>query len=154
MLEILVAAPALAGCEPDAQAAADAIMQRNAYVAEVVAAGDIAAYGEVFTEDTFQAGPGAPPYLGRAGLVAAWTEMAAMGVWLYDLQSIDVWACGDAAVERGFGQLSFEPNENAPPEMGPFTAEAHYVAHWLKEADGAWRIRSEAVAALPQPEAP
>lgn len=151
MLEVLMAAPALAGCEADAQAAAEAIAARNRSVEQVVAAGDIEAYGEIFTEDTFQAGPGAPPYVGRAGLVEAWTAMAAMGGWYYDLNTLEVWACGDSAVERGFGALSFEPNENAPPGMAAFTTQAHYVAHWVKEEDGAWRIRSEAVSALPPP---
>lgn len=151
MLTILLMSPALAGCDVDASTAAEAIEARNVAAMTAVASGDVEAYADIFTEDAWQVSPGSEPLAGRAAITENWTGMMMLGRWTFDLEPLEIWACGPSAVERGQGSLSFEPGENAPEGMGPFTVSASYVAHWIEDVDGVWRIRSEAAVA---PEAP
>lgn len=152
MLTILLMSPVLAGCEADAARAADAIEARNAVAMAAVASGDVDTYAGVFTQDAWQVSPGAEPLAGRAAITESWAGMMTLGRWTFDLEALEIWSCGPSAVERGEGTLSFEPGDAAPEGMGPFTVSASYVAHWVEDVDGVWRIRSEAAVAPDQPE--
>lgn len=153
ILSLLLTAPAVAGC--GTQAEADAVLAQieaaNLQIESLLPAGNIEGYVSNFTEDAFQASPNSMPLEGRTAMLATWQGMAGIGRWSFDLETLEVWVCNGSAVERGYGELSFEPGENAPDEFGPFTAGAHFVAHWVLDDDGAWRIRSEAAASIPAP---
>lgn len=150
---LLLVAPAVAGC--GTQAEADAVLAQietaNSQIETLLPAGDVEGYVSYFTEDAFQASPNSMPLEGRAAMLAAWQGMVAIGRWSFDLETLEVWVCSGSAVERGYGELSFIPGEYAPEGMGPFTAGAHFVAHWVLEDDGVWRVRSEAAASVPAP---
>lgn len=152
-LTLLLTAPAIAGC--GTQAEADAVLSQieaaNGEIEALLPAGDIEGYVAHFTEDVFQASPNTMPLEGRAAMLATWHGMSAVGSWSFDLETLEVWVCSGSAVERGYGELSFVPGENAPDELGPFTAGAHFVAHWVLDDDGVWRVRSEAAAPVPSP---
>ena len=147
MLTLLLLTPAFAGCPADAGSVWPLIEARNAAAVHALAAGDLDGYVDVFTEDGMQISPGSAPLVGRAAIAESWAGALAIGRWTFDLETTELWACGDTAVERGRGSLSYAPGENAPPDMGPFTATASYVAHWILDQDGVWRIRSEAAVA-------
>lgn len=153
ILTLLLTAPAIAGC--GTQAEADTVLAQietvNSQIEPLLPAGDIEGYVSHFTEDTFQASPNSMPLEGRAAMLATWQGMASLGRWSFDLETLEVWVCSGSAVERGYGELSFIPGETAPEGMGPFTAGAHFVAHWVREDDGVWRVRSEAAASMPDP---
>ena len=141
----------LGGCDtPEVQhAALLAIEARNAQAQASLLAGDVPAYADVFTVDAWQVSPDSLPLEGRAAIEAQWTQMASLGDWQFDLNPLEVWVCNGSAVERGYGELSFTPNAAMEAQMPPFTAGAHYVAHWVEEAPGVWRVRSEAATAIP-----
>ncbi|MAK64976.1 MAG: hypothetical protein CMF75_09620 [Maricaulis sp.] len=148
----LVVDAELGGCG-DAASQAEALAAIEAQNAEVQAAleaGDMARYAQVFTEDAWQVSPNSMPLEGRAAIQAHWEGLAALGEWRFALTALDVWACQGSAIERGYGELSFQPNEAMAADMPAFTASAHYVAHWIEAAPGEWRVRSDVAAAAPQ----
>ena len=49
-------------------------------------------------------------------------------------------AYGPNAVDDGVFTISFTPGPNAPVGMTAMADTGKYVAHWLREADGQWRI--------------
>jgi len=149
---MLVLEAALGGCG-DAAVQAEAlaaIEARNADVEAALADGDMARYAEVFTEDGWQVSPNSVPLEGREAIEAHWMELSALGAWRFDLNTLDVWVCEGSAIERGYGELSFEPNAEVAADMPGFTARANYVAHWIEQAPGLWRVRSDVAAAAPQ----
>lgn len=147
MLTLLLLTPAFAGCPGDAGAAWPQIDARNTAAVTALAAGDLDGYVDVFAQDGMQISPGSAPLVGRDAIRESWAGALGIGRWTFDLETTELWACGGTAVERGAGSLSYEPGENAPPGMGAFVATASYVAHWIVDEDGVWRIRSEAAVA-------
>lgn len=145
----------LGGCG-DAAVQAEAlaaIEAQNAAVESAFADGDMARYAQIFTEDAWQVSPGSAPLVGRAAIEASWSGLASMGDVAFDLNTLDVWVCEGSAIERGHGTLTFEPHAGAAEQMPGFSASANYIAHWIEEAPGVWRVRSDVAAAEPAPDA-
>ena len=70
----------------------------------------------------------------------------------FSLEAQDVLVSGSIAVERGKYVLRFSAEPDAPDEISSYEDKGNYVALWMLENDGEWRIVWDAaVSELPIP---
>ena len=84
--------------------------------------------------------PNEPSALGRAAIRERHSRLATWGTWQLHLTPRSAMASGPSAAEYGEYAISFTPGSNAPAGMVAVTDSGKYMAHWLHQADGQWRI--------------
>ena len=116
------------------------IEQHNAHVVGWYAAGQADSVAMLFAEDVWQMPPNAPPLIGKQAFLDFWSVAPTWGSWDFELETQDVVASGDLAVERGKYVLRFTAGELAPEGMASYEDRGNYVVLWRHESDGQWRI--------------
>ena len=139
--------------EPDAAAIRQAIEARNSSAERWYQEGNADSLATIFAQDAWQFPPNMPAVSSRDSIRAFWTAALGWGRWNFDLQTQDLVAGGDIAVERGRFTLTFAPGPQAP--MPAIQDRGNYVVLWRREADGQWHAVWDApVSELPPPGAP
>lgn len=130
----------------------ETIERHNANATRWYAAGDFNSLAAIFTEDAWQMPPNSSPLIGREAIREFWRNAARWGNWEFTLDTQKVDVSGPVAVERGKYLLRFTAGGGAPSGMTSFEDRGNYLCHWRHEADGQWRIASDApVSELPLP---
>lgn len=84
--------------------------------------------------------PNEPRAVGRAAIRDRHARLATWGTWQLHLTPRSAMAYGRNAADDGDFTISLTPGPNAPAGMVAVTDSGKYLAHWLQEADGRWRI--------------
>ena len=126
--------------QTDVAAVRAIIEQHNADVVRWYAAGQADSVAMVFADDVWQMPPNAPPLVGKDAFLDFWSVAPSWGDWDFTLETQDVVASGDIAVERGTYVLRFTAGDQAPEGMASYEDRGNYVVLWRHEADGEWRV--------------
>lgn len=113
------------------------IETKNAKLETWYAQGMIDSVAAHFAEDCIQMPPHQPPIMGVENFKKVWKGNAEMGTWNFDLQTNDVKASGDLAVEYGSYILTFSPNETS--RIPAMSDRGNYVAMW-ERINNDWKI--------------
>jgi ketosteroid isomerase-like protein len=91
-----------------------------------------------------------PALVGHAAIRQFWSQAFNAGKWAFELRTQMIEVQGTLAVERGTYEVRFTASPGAP--MPSFNDRGNYLVHWRREADGEWRVATDApVSELPLP---
>ena len=123
------------------------IRQNNARFQEAVSRQDAAALAALYTGDAQVMPSNSAPIVGPAEIQAFWASVMQSGVKSARLETLDVEAGADLAVETGRYQLVIQP-----PGAAPVTDEGKYLVAWRRQGDGRWKMQRDMFSSnLPPP---
>jgi uncharacterized protein (TIGR02246 family) len=126
------------------------IERHNARAERCYAAGDADGLVSIFAADAVQMPPHMPALVGREAIRQFWSEAFNAGKWEFRIRTHAVEVQGTLALERGTYDVRFTASPSAP--MPSFEDRGNYLVHWRREADGEWRVATDApVSELPLP---
>ena len=111
------------------------IRQNNARFEEAFTRQDAAALAALYTRDAQVMPSNSAPIVGPADIQAFWASVMQAGVKSARLETLDVDAGGDLAVETGRYQLVIQP-----PGGAQLTDEGKYLVVWCRQANGSWKL--------------
>lgn len=125
------------------------INEKNAKISDFYRKGLVDSLATYFTNKSIQMIPNQEPIRGVEMFKESWNQLMQFGVWDFKLNTIDVKACGNMAVELGKYSLEFTPNENSP--MPQMSDKGNYLVLWEK-IQGNWQVIWDApVSEIPLP---
>jgi len=132
-----VTGPAAAAADPVADARA-AIEAANTRFSEILAHGDSASLGAMYTSDAILFPPGEEMVRGSAAIGQFWKKTHESGVASAKLTTTDVERSGDIAYETGKVELVIRA-EGKPDS----SASAKYLVVWKRQDDGTWKLHRD-----------
>ena len=120
----------------DAAAVRQAIETQNSRFSAAAVKADTATIAGLYTDDAIVMGPNAPAMHGHDAIAKGFASMASeMKLTGLKLQTQDVIAAGDYAIETGAYDLTA-----APPKAKPVHDVGKYIVVWKKQADGSYKL--------------
>jgi ketosteroid isomerase-like protein len=121
--------------QPEVQQIRLAMVDTNErFCVEVFGKRNFDALDDIYTSSARILPPGAPMLSGRETIKSFWSDMIrSTNARSAELESVDVMAVGDGAVEIGRAVLTVEPAGQASAQI-----EVKYVVYWRQE-DGRWK---------------
>jgi ketosteroid isomerase-like protein len=132
----VIASPAMSSSsQPEVQQIRLAMVDTNErFCVEVFGKRNFDALDDIYTSSARILPPGAPMLSGRETIKSFWSDMIrSTNARSAELESVDVMAVGDGAVEIGRAVLTVEPAGQASAQI-----EVKYVVYWRQE-DGRWK---------------
>lgn len=131
------AAATLAGAPATEAAVKQAIDSADARFGVAAMKGDVAALASFYTDDAMFMGPNAPAYRGHDAITKNFADIiAAAKLSAFKLQSTDVIASGDYAIETG----TYDQTFTLPKATKAIHDVGKFVVIWKKQTDGSYKI--------------